>query len=758
MNRTLRGAWSRRGTLLPLLLLTTVVVAGAVTVIGFADRAGTSPMLAVPLLLLGVVAVPATGRELAFARRGEIALARLRGLEGVELYRLLAAEPLLVLLVGGIAGTLLGALGSWVAALVWVGTAAALPGTGALLAGAAIVVVGLVAVLAGMAGALREPLSDQVSIAARPRTASTAAVFANVLILVAAAVAVYRSSVASGDPDWVVLAGPALVGLAVGQLVVWLIRVVARLGVARTAGGSLTGFLAVRRLARVADAATPIRVLVAATVVAALALTGAADVDGWTDDTARLRTGAPLQVEVDQDAVGALQLTRDLDPDGRWLMAAVLVPGEGSVAARRAFLDTARYEAVVGDFYDGTPAAGLSSLVSGLGGGDGSVATGDEVKATVRGVSARSTGLMRPRVLVDYLDSSGARQRARLAMEVDRSGDPSTASAPLNGCDIGCRVTAVTLARSPHDTTRPWVLSGLDFGGVDALAGSWRTSAQNWFGQPTSPVVVDEGLLAPATSKPLTAQADTAGPTTPVLATDTATFDGKPLVDSPGGDERPADVLGRLPGLPLVEADGLLADLPRAVAGAPPTVPAARVMVLARADTPKDVLAALTDKAGHSPRTLAAAAEATADATGATQARVYSLIAVFCLLVALLVLAAAVARQRAAWTREVAALRAVGVDQRQLRGSGRVEVLWLTVAAAAATVAGAVLAVRLLLAHLPLVTVPEHAVPLRTGLAWWPLAVATRVAAGVVVAVAGRGRAVRAEQSRPAILREEGVA
>ena len=53
MNRTLRGAWSRRGTLLPLLLLTVVVVAGAVTVIGFADRAGTSPRLAVPLLLLG---------------------------------------------------------------------------------------------------------------------------------------------------------------------------------------------------------------------------------------------------------------------------------------------------------------------------------------------------------------------------------------------------------------------------------------------------------------------------------------------------------------------------------------------------------------------------------------------------------------------------------------------------------------------------------------------------------------------------------
>ena len=82
--------------------------------------------------------------------------------------------------------------------------------------------------------------------------------FASVLILVGAVVAVYRSSVVtSGEPDWVVLAGPALVGLAVGQVVVWLLRLVARLALGRTARGALPGFLAVRRLARVADAATP---------------------------------------------------------------------------------------------------------------------------------------------------------------------------------------------------------------------------------------------------------------------------------------------------------------------------------------------------------------------------------------------------------------------------------------------------------------------------------------------------------------------
>jgi FtsX-like permease family protein len=758
MTRTLRGIWSRRGTLLPLLLLTVVVVSGAVSVIGFADRAGTSPRLAVPLLLLGAVAVPATGRELANARRDEIAVARLRGLQGGALYRLLAVEPLLVLLLGGALGVVLGGAGAWLAGVVWVDASAALPGLDAVEAGVAIVVVGLVAVLAGMAGALREPLSEQVSVAARPRAASTGAIFGNVLVLVAAVVAVYRSSVLTSDePDWVVLAGPALVGLAVGQVVVWLLRLGARLAVGRTARGALPGFLAARRLARVADAATPVRILVAASVVAALAVTGAAEVGDWTDDTARLRVGAPLQVQVDRDAVGAVALTRQLDPDGRWLMAAVLVPGEGSVAARRAFLDTERYDAVVGDFLDGTAAAGLGDRVSRLGGGDSSIATGDTVRATVRGVSSRRSGEMRPRVGVRYLDAAGTERRSTLSLRVPLSGDPATGEAPLRGCAGGCVVSSLTLARTPGDTTLPWILTTLDFGGADGLARSWKPSVTDRFGRPSAPVVVDDGLLAPASPGPLVAEPVSGGPRTPVLATDSATFDGAPLLDSTGGDERPADVVGRFPALPLVEADGLLADLPRAAAGAPPTVPAAQVMVLARADTPDDVLTRLGRAAGHHPRTLDQVRAVTSAEAGAAQARVYSLMAGFCLLAALLVLAAAVARQRSAWLREVAALRVVGVATGQLRGSGRMEVAWLAIAAVLATVAGAVGAVHLLLAHLSLVAVPEHAVPLRAGLDWWPIALATALAAAGVLLVTGRGRAVSADRGRPAILREAGA-
>ena len=729
--RHLRGAWARRRVLLPLVVLSATVVAGAVATLGLAREEGTSRLLVVPLLVIGAVAVPASARELALARRGEIALARLRGVEAGELQALLLVEPLLALLAGGGLGVALGALAGPL-------------GTDAALAAAGVVAVALLAVLAGAAATLREPLAAQVSPAARPRRTSVAGVFGSVLVLVAALVAVYRARQGGDEPDLVVLAGPALVGLAAGQLVVWLVRLLARLAVRRggggVGGGGLPGFLAARRLARLPEAAGAVRVLVGAAVVAALAVSGAVQVGDWADDEARLRVGAPLQVPLEgADALDVLALTRSLDPEGRWLMAAVLVPGPGGVAARRVFLDTARYDAVVGDLLAGTPAAAVADHLDDLAGAAPSAATGDRIAVTVAGVSARRAGVLRPVVEVGYRDDSGAGARVRLEAAVGPDGAPTRVEADLPGCARGCQVTSLSLGRPTGTSPLPWVLTGLEIGGADAFAGVPRS--------------VDNGVLAPA-GETAEVEVGAAGAATPVLATASVPAPERGSVQSPGGDERPTEVLDVLPALPLVEADGLLVDLPTAAAGAPPTVPAAQVLVLARADTPDGVLAGLAAAGGGAPVTLAAARDAVEEESGAAQARVYALMAGFCLVVALLVLLTSVTRQRDDWRRDAAALRVTGLDPRTVRRSGRLEVAVLGTATAAAVLAGAVVAVRLLLGELALVDVPVHAVALRTGLAAVPLMLVGLAAVVAVLLVAGRGRAVGAT-SRPAILREE---
>ena len=760
-SRTLQGAWSRRGTLLPLLLLTAVVVAGVVAVVGFAAAAGTSRLLAVPLLLIGAVAVPDTGRELAAARRSEIALARLRGLEGGELFTLLALEPLLVLVLGAGLGTGAGLVTADLAAREWVGDPVGAPGLDVLAAVLTVLVVALVAVLVGMAQALREPLVSQVRGASRPRASGTAAVFLQVLVVVGAVVAVYRARVVDGTrSDLLVLAGPALIGLAAGGAGLWLMSRAARLGVRRTRRRGLAAYLASRRLARSADAAAPLRVLVAAGVVAGLAVTGSVQVAAWADETARLRAGAPLRIDVPRenggDAGSVLALTQRLDPEGQWLMGAVVVPGEGTVPARRAFVDVARAERVVGDFFEGTSAVRIGELADRLTDPESAAsvpASGGTIEVQVRGVSARDGGTLRPRVDLELATTGGEVVQVGVKLEIPESGEVSGFGIPVD-CTVGCTVRSVTLSRSAGDRLLPFVLTGLSRGGTDLLDRSWDPAEPPSDRGPGGPVEVADGLLAPARPGRLTALPSRGEGAVPVLVTRTATWDGDPVLESPGGEDLPARVVARFPALPLVEADGVYADLPRAAAGAPPTVPAAEVMVLARADTPPELLAQLSEETGTEARPLDVVTEQVSDATGAAQARAYLLMAGCCLLVALLVLITAVARQRVAWTRDVASLRALGVGPGTLRRSTLVEALLLLLVTGVAVAAGVYLSVALLLGRLGLVIVPLHAVDLRTSVAPLPLLVPALLSALLVVLVVVRGRAVDLDESSPARLRE----
>lgn len=759
MSRALRGALQRVALLLALLVLAVVVVAGTVGVVGFTDAAGTSPTLVVPLLVLGLVAVPALGRELAAARRDEIGLARLRGADVPQVVGQLATEPLVALLLGTAAGVPLGLLLARTASGAWLdGAEPGAPGPVTVLACLAVVVVGLAGVLVGTAGVVREPLAAQVSPARRQRAAGAGTLLARALVVAAAVVAAYRTRVVGDDPDLVTLAAPALLGLAVGEAAVLGLRLAARAAVPLTGRRGTAVFVAVRRLARSADSAAAVRLLVAVAVVAGLALGGARAVDAWADETARLRAGAPLALEYDGSAAAALRTTRDVDPAGDWLAAAaVATRGEG--ADRRAFVDATRWARVAGEHLAGTGAADLAALAPRLRSTRGAVVVaGDRIEVDALARGAQPGSLL---VVVDYVADGDYTESATVRVDVGPGGRVRSPEAPLAGCDRGCVATRLSVGPRDGSSAPRLSLRSLTVGGTDLLAAAWtpvdprsvtdrdgERRLVTWAGGlGTTGLLRDAVELAPGSS----------GTALPVVATGSARDAG--TVAGPGGDPRPARVIATVAALPLVEGDGLVGDLSSALAASPPGVAGSRVVVLARADTPPAVLAAVRAAGGGAPRTLADVRALVRDETGAAQARGYALVALLAGVVAVLAAAAPARRRRASHGQEVAALRLLGVPRRTLRRAGRLEVAGQAGTVVLASGVGGVLATGLLLPHLPLVRVPAAAVPLDPvgdpG-ALTLVATGTALAAAALCALVGAGaRRVGARRTDPAVLREE---
>lgn len=783
MSRVLRGVWSRRGALTTLVLMTVVVVGGAVTALQFAQTAGTSRWLTAPLLLLGAVAVPSIGAELAVARRDEIGLARLRGIHGIRLWRFLLVEPFLAIVAGTGLGLLLGAVGTVVATGLWLDRAAPALERPALVAAAAIAGGGLLIVGLSAAAALREPLSVQVSTRRRPRRATTLASFLSVLVLVGAGVAAYRSRSAAGEPDLLVLLGPALVGLALGQVAVWIIRIAARSLTPATERRGMGAFLAARRLARADDLVTPVRLVVAAAVVGSLALSGAVSVDGWTREQAAVEVpGARTIDATDLGAMGAVDLTDEVDPEGDNLLASAIVRNEGRLPERRAYVDASRWDAVVGDFYDGTPASAASDAV-------GRLATdvvplevsGDRFEVTLSGVEVpdvRTITLPDGRIFrsgggaaevsLTYVTTANSTGSVAVRLRVPADGTPVSGRARVRDCAKGCTVTGLEFARNSagviDDSEFEVLAEDLTIGDTDLLQRTWvpdpgsveavlnSTFTGRWTPPKSFVVNRTDGLqVAMLPQATLAVDLDTAADPVPVLVADQEAPQALDL----GGDNRSTDVLGIAGSLPLVGSAGVLSDIDASAVGSGPTVPSAEVQIVAAVGTPDAMLDRVAEATGSSWRTFAAVRARLGETHGGAQSVAYALTALACALVALLALGAGVARHLRDYRRDVASLRLVGISMGTARTAGRTELFGLTVLVVVAVTAGGWLAVSLLLGGLPLLSLPVAAVPLDTTPHTWPLAVPAVLAALATVVVGGRARSVRAATTRPSMLREE---
>jgi hypothetical protein len=604
------------------LLLAFVVSAGAVGVVG-ASRVGETPgAVAAMLALYGAVALAEQAARTVVDRSHDVALARLRGLTGPRLV-LFAAGPLLVVsLVGSVLGSI---AGTWLARRIAHGWAFPYTlGAREVVVAVAILVGAWVTIALVAAAVIRRPLADALSVQPRRRGASWITTFLELLVVIGACLAVYEAR--RSEQSWVPTIAPALVALAAGQLVMWVLSLTPRVG--RRLGSELTS----RRLRRDPDPGSVVRVLVAAAVLLAVTLTGGRTAAEWRDDAGRLRAGGPMVVPFDAGGLRAYAAAHDADPKGQWLMGAVAVD-DLDPAHRRVFVDTHRWDAVVGNFLGGTSAGSATSHMSDLGSDPGpTLLRGTSLQVDVGALGGGASRSAAGVVSLRYLSDKGFLQTARVRL--DHTG---TATGDLRSCAVGCAALQLTFSGDSFDV-RSVSAGGTQLLGATSYAGGHRQAV----------LTVDGG----SSKQPVLTTSGIGDPTS---------------VEGVDGKGRGAHVIGSVGAVPFLGRVGSLLDLGEMLRGAVGTVASARAVVVARADTPASVLTALHQDGGGTPTTYAAVASRLDHTTQARADRLALLVAIGVALVALTHLLAWLSGQLGRRRAEVAGLRSAGVRPASVR-------------------------------------------------------------------------------------------
>jgi hypothetical protein len=729
---TLRAVGARAGSSLSLFALWALTVLGCVLDVGLGSAAHLPAGSALGLVLLGLVALAAHCATSVRSRTPEVALARLRGVRGVRLLRASVSEPAAVLAAATVAGSALAAAGGPILAGRWTGTGSAFRlGADEWTTGGVLLVVGLAVIVAVSRRTTYQPLHDLIDAHRRPRPAGTAGSFLMLLAVFGAAVSTYQArQLGAGRADWLSFLSPALIGLTAGQLAIWLLAVCCRaVQLSQRLDARLPSFLTVRRLSRRAGAVAAVRLVVAGVVVAGVATMSWVGSRAWSDTTARIETGGPVAYDVPTGALQAYTASRRADPAGRWLMAesASVDPSGGS--ARDVFADTTRWRRVVGDFFAGTAVDDVTRSVDTVAAGAPVVA----VRASTASVrftalsarralpSSRQLGRVRRRLQrydivplqlsIDYVDDRGQAETVSLPPRPWRTpvryGRGVVGyTMPVRHCSRACAVGDVSVQGHTHGRVR---ITSLTFGRLDLLHPGGQGLSPVAGSHAASAVVPRSGGLDLAVTDPYDPHPllrfeprQTAAIATARLRL--STLRGRPQADGIDGVSRPVSVDGRTRALPLLGREGVLLDLGAALRGAGGQLPDTTSLVVARSDTPPDLLRKLegTGVVGEK-RTVTAVLHRIESDDAAVGVRLYLLLAVLGLLVCAVSVLASVTEQRRERRGEAAALRSAGVRAASLARSYREEAAWLGAAVAVAGLVAAWLGCRAVLAVLPLV-------------------------------------------------------
>jgi hypothetical protein len=640
-------------------------------------RASVSPAV-ISLVLVALALLLRLLTAAADLRMPELALASLRGLPRRRMWSLGMSEPLtllaLALPVGGAlgVGTVLLLIQAWLVP----GLPLRVPWT-SIAAGGLVGLGAAVVALAAVGLVVRIPLEDQLSGVRRPRRARRAAVVAQ-LALVAAAAAVLLSKLSSterGRPDVTDLVLPVLLAVVAGlgasrltaSLATWWTRAVPHTR-------SLGAFVAVRALSRRQEGTL---VILPVTAAIAICVFGAGVYDSssaWRASVAATRAPAAQVWTSNQDLEDTVGLTRTLDPDGRWLMAGstLATPQPGPVFS---ILDTTRLARVALWNDQWTPGTSPEEIADLLSTGPVPVVTGRRIGLQVdNAVEADPDLVLRLRLVPPK-----GRPRTIFLGPVERGASQVDAAAPY--CQRGCRVEALTLG---GPAALPVTMSGTLRVGAVLVDGTPDTAAMTdggWALLPdgTGNDAVDDvelgadGLAVTVSAdSPVIVELGAGDPPAalPVVAGETArTTNSSAAYGSGTALDFEVDPVLTAHSVPLLGPRGVLIDYDTFSTGREVYDQDTEVYVLARDDTPDDVVAAMRD-AGLVEDTTYAEVKSELDGTAyALALRLYAVVAALVLLMAVASLAVSTAVQLPARRRDAAALRVVGVPRRQVMGA-----------------------------------------------------------------------------------------
>ena len=514
------------------------------------------PVLAVCLVLLSCLTIFLAVGYGTEGRRPELAVVALRGARWGQRWWLATGENLVAILAGSLLGCLTGQL------LVNLFAAWRFPGLGAdpglsslrwapFAAAAAVLTA-----LAAERRQLRAPVTDLLRrVPVAPRAAT--AVAAEIVVVLLAAVAVVQLSLTSGSLTGVGSFAAGLVVVAAALVAARLLlpwaTVIARGALRRgRLGSGLAGFQLSRR-----PGANRLFALLVATVAVAGYAAGAVDVAARDRGAqAALGTGADRVLTVAPVSRPALvAAVRAADPEGRYAMAAVRLPGDQSHPAVLA-VDTTRLPTVA-QWPAGGPGPAEATKLLDPPAADPPVLHSADLSVDV---TARDFGPGREVTMTALVSPAGDLNDEQMPLGVLLSGR-HTYHYQLDGCARGCTLDALQVEGGPTAVDVAGRLIVHAIAGVPAAAlttaGRWRSTQ----GSTVAPVA--DGLQITVTSLnglgsgTFVQPVDTPDPLPAAVAGDVR----GPSVTGLDGQALPISRALRVPAVPGVGRPAVLVDL-----------------------------------------------------------------------------------------------------------------------------------------------------------------------------------------------------